>query len=508
VIVQVHNIPLATIIGDTLSCANSTIVFTSNIVSADLVNVKNWTCSNGSNGTGNSFTVNFPNPGQFTIRLIAGTINGCYDTSYHVIQINPLPTASISGNATVCLGATAPLITFTGNGSIAPYTFSYKINNGPIITITTISGNSISIPAPTNTAGTFTYTLLSVQDGSITACTQPQSGTAVITVNPSPLATITGGATVCVGNPAPLITFTGSGSTAPYTFTYNINNGPYQTITTTSGNAVSIQAPTNLPGTFIYNLVSVSDGSSTNCSQPQTGTVTILVNPLPTATINGNAAVCLGNISPIITFTGNGSTAPYTFIYKINNGPNLSITSTNGNTATVSAPTNIAGTFIYTLVSVQDASSTACMQPQAGTATIVVNPLPLATITGGATLCAGSPLPIVTFTGSGSTAPYTFTYNINNGPNLTVTTTSGNTVTITAPTNIAGTFVYTLISVQDGSTTACSQLQNGAVTIIINPLPTATISGSTAVCLGAASPVVTFTGAGSTAPYTFTYKNK
>ena len=36
-------------------------------------------------------------------------------------------------------------------------------------------------------------------------------------------------------------------------------------------------------------------------------------------------------------------------------------------------------------------------------------------------------------------------------------------------------------------------------------LPTATISGTTTVCQNATAPQITFTGAGGTAPYTFTY---
>jgi hypothetical protein len=40
----------------------------------------------------------------------------------------------------------------------------------------------------------------------------------------------------------------------------------------------------------------------------------------------------------------------------------------------------------------------------------------------------------------------------------------------------------------------------------VNPLPTASISGTTAVCQNAPFPQVTFTGSGGTAPYTFTYK--
>ena len=92
---------------------------------------------------------------------------------------------------------------------------------------------------------------------------------------------------------------------------------------------------------------------------------TITVNPLPTATISGTTAVCLNAPSPIITFTSTAATAPYTFTYNINGGPNLIIVSV-GNTAIIAAPTNVAGTFVYNLISVQDASSTTCSRAEVG----------------------------------------------------------------------------------------------------------------------------------------------
>ena len=64
------------------------------------------------------------------------------------------------------------------------------------------------------------------------------------------------------------------------------------------------------------------------------------------------------------------------------------------------------------------------------------------------------------------------------------------------------------MSVRDASITTCSQAQTGSAIVTVNPLPTATISGTTAVCKDAASPNITFTGASGTAPYTFTYTNQ
>ncbi|MGA3013198.1 MAG: PKD domain-containing protein, partial [Bacteroidales bacterium] len=517
-IITVNPLPTATISGTTAVCQNSAsplITFTGASSTAPYsftYNINGGAHLQVTTTVGNSVTVSAPTNtvGTFTYNLISvqdGSPTACSQpqTGSAIVTVNALPTATISGTTAVCQNATAPLVTFTGGTTTAPYTFTYKINAGANQQVTTTVGNSVTVAAPTNTVGTFTYTLISVQDGTPTACSQLQSGNAVITVNPLPTATISGTTAVCQNSASPLITFTGASSTAPYTFTYNINGGANQQVTTTVGNSVTVAAPTNTVGTFTYNLLSVRDGSPTSCSQLQSGSAVITVNALPTATISGTTAVCQNAVAPLVTFTGGTTTPPYTFTYNINGGANQQVTTTVGNSVTVAAPTNTVGTFTYNLISVRDGSSTTCFQLQTGTAVITVNALPTATISGTTAVCQNSASPLVTFRGGTTMAPYTFTYNINGGANLQVTTTVGNSVTVAAPTNTVGTFTYNLISVQDGSPTACSQLQTGSAIITVNPLPTATISGTTAVCQNSASPLITFTGASSTAPYTFTY---
>ena len=108
-----------------------------------------------------------------------------------------------------------------------------------------------------------------------------------------PTANITGTTEVCLNGTSPLITFTGTGNAAPYTFTYNINGGVNQTVTTVSGNSVTLTVPTGMAGTYSYNLISIQDGGSTSCSQVQTGAATVIVNPLPTRNFTTNTPTCV-----------------------------------------------------------------------------------------------------------------------------------------------------------------------------------------------------------------------
>ncbi|WNM18785.1 GEVED domain-containing protein [Flavobacterium capsici] len=253
------------------------------------------------------------------------------------------------------------------------------------------------------------------------------SGSFAITVNPVPTASISGTTAVCHNSASPSVTFTGANASAPYTFTYSLTNvatntTTSHTVTTTTGNSVTVVAPTNVVGTFVYDLLSVQDSSSTACSQAQSGSATVTVNPLPTATIAGTTQVCQNDTAPLVTFTGANGTAPYTFTYKLNNGSNQTVVST-GNSATVAAPTGVAGTFAYTLVSVQDSSSSTCSQAQAGTATIVVHPTPMVTtVLTNQYYYSGFATAAIPLSGT----PSGVTFNITGGaaaglPNMTVT---------------------------------------------------------------------------------------
>lgn len=108
-----------------------------------------------------------------------------------------------------------------------------------------------------------------------------------------------------------------------------------------------------------------------------------------------------------------------------------------------------------------------------------------ATITTSANnICKGATSPIITVKAEGGTTPYTFVYKINDGTDITRTTTGSNdTINIKVSTSISGTFKYTLISVtsKDGTT----ETQTGKeVTVIVNDPPTVDFSFSDNQCSG------------------------
>jgi hypothetical protein len=188
---------------------------------------------------------------------------------------------SIAGSTTVCAGTNSTVLTLSNQvGTIQKWQSSLASD---FSSATDIANTTHQFTA-TNLTQTTYYRAL-VKSG---VCSQANSATATVTVNPLPTATITGTTQVCQNAPFPQITFMGANGTAPYTFTYKINGGADQTVTTTNGNGATVVQSTANAGVFEYTLVSVKDGTSTQCSQNQSGTATVRINIKPTITLSVN----------------------------------------------------------------------------------------------------------------------------------------------------------------------------------------------------------------------------
>jgi len=236
--------------------------------------------------------------GTGTSTITPGGLNSLnYDISYYngTLTINPIPIATIAGSATVCSGAAAQNITFTGAGGSPPYTFIYKVNSGSNQFVTTVTGNSVMVPQSTNSYGTFIYTLVSIQDAN--SCSQSQTGCATILVRPRPAVTVSGSTTIITGQ-STNITFTLTG-TPPWNFTYtdgstttnvtNLNSSPYLITVSPISGATTY---TNIT----YHLTSLSDAYCTANSSDLNSSATVRVNPrLTTVYISPNYSSGTGN---------------------------------------------------------------------------------------------------------------------------------------------------------------------------------------------------------------------
>lgn len=243
-----------------------------------------YTWNNGQSGS--SITV-----GQSGSYIATGTTNGCTGASNAVlVTATPQPIVNItpSGNTTLCSGSS---ITVSASGAS-----SYQWSNG-------LQGNSINI----SQAGT--YNVIGISNG----CADT-SGNLVITVNPSPVVSISASGPVwfCPGNS---VTLTATGASS-----YSWNNGPV-----TSSQVVSQS------GTY-YAI-----GSSNGCSDTS-NILSTVVYPAPSASFTFTQS---GN--GLVNFT-NTSTGANSYSWNFGDGSTISTTTSPSHQYTGS------GTFVVTLI--------------------------------------------------------------------------------------------------------------------------------------------------------------
>lgn len=193
-----------------------------------------------------------------TYEIVAEDTNNCRDTSNFTLVVNPLPTASVTGNSPICFGEST---TLTASGGIA-YDWS-----------TTDTTASITV-APT-TSGSF---IVNVTDAN--GCSDDTSFNVV--VNPLPVVTFSGDSTICVGDTANIVA---SGGTD-----YNWNTGANSAGISVSPPADSLYTVITLDANFCQSIDSFL----------------LVVNPLPTVGITGDTVICEGDTANL---TASGGTA-------------------------------------------------------------------------------------------------------------------------------------------------------------------------------------------------------
>src|ERR1035437_2027485 len=306
--------------------------------------------------------------------------------------------------------------------------------------------------------------------------------------NVQPIAEISGTTSICINAAQPNITFTGITGTAPFTFTYSINSGSNQTVTTISGNSVTVSVPTGIAGTYTYSLVSVQDAYSTIA---QTGSATIIVNPLPTA--NAGAAlivICQGGTSAALGGSVGGSATGGTWSTPV--GGTFSPNATTLN-ATWTPPGTYSGTATLTLTTTGGSCGVAsASKTQIVTANNAIS-LSSAAGTNAQTTCINTAITPITYTTTGATGA-----SVSNLPTGVSGVWSGNVVTISGTPTVAGAARTYTVTLTGGCGVVTS---TGTMTVTANNTVNRTSSVGTdaqTVCINTAITSITYATTGVT----------
>lgn len=365
---------------------------------------------------------------------------GCYESVDGNTTILVAPTATISGDATICSGDNTPIdIVFTGS---QPFNFTYTDGTTPVTPAPNATNNYNTNVSPTSAAGTTTttYTVTTVSDA--TGCSSVGLGSAVVDVNSSPIANAGLDKEACLNS---ILTLTGSASSGDGTYDYSWTTGAAvaSTIFTVTADVIHV--------------LTVTDGNG--CID--TDDVDVTMNDLPTivSIIPSDVSFCLGNTSTLdatAVAAGAATISTYSWVdaSTLNNG------GAEDPIATPTAP----GDNTYTLT-VTD--SKGC-QNSAGT-TLDVKALPVLTINSTANpVCSGS-LSILSGGSDKTVASWEW-----DATGVTPTATIGN-----YNVNPVGSPSYDLTVIDtDGCTATESYVVN------TNSLPLANSGGNKVMCFG------------------------
>lgn len=273
---------------------------------------------------------------------------------------------------------------------------------------------------------------------------------------PSPPGTITGPTSVCQN---------GSG----YAYSVNVipNATSYQwtlpagaSITSGSGtNAITVDfSPTASSGDIVVAGVGIC-GTGPSSSLP----VTVNALPEPASGISGDASLCAGTSgvgysTPVIADATN-------YIWTVPIGASI-VSGSGTDSITVDFSTNAVSGNITVC------GNNICGNGSPSVFPVVVNTLPVPTITGDSFTCQSSNATYATQPGMTG-----YTWNVSTGGTIV---SGGNTDQITVQWATTGTQTVT-VNYTDGA--GCSALAPGSLAVTVEPVPSPTISGTTSLCV-------------------------
>jgi len=444
----------------------------------------------GGNGTIPSFTaVNNSNMPVTATITVTPSAAGCPGTpKMFTITVNPTPNVIQPSDQTLCNGASANAITFTG--SVASTTFSWVNNNTSIGLAASGNGNIASFTA-TNSGNTPVTATVTVTPSAAGCPGTPRTFT--ITVKPSADVVQPANQALCNGAITNAIAFTGSVAATTFSWT---NSDPSIGLAATGNGNIPAFTATNTTNAAVTATITVSPSAAGCPGTPQTFTIT--VKPTPDVNRPADQTLCNTSMTNAVNFTGN--VAGTTFGWTNNNTSIGLAASGTGNIAPFAAINYLNTVNTGTITVTPDAVG--CVGTPESFA-INVKPTPDVVQPPSQALCNGAATNAIIFAGAVNGTVYNWT-NTAISIGLPASGT-GNIAPFTAASNGSSTAVATVTVTPNAL--GCNG-PSKSFTITVNPIPSVAQPTNQALCNGATTNAVSFTGTlSSIATYTWTNSN-
>ncbi|MCB8994199.1 MAG: gliding motility-associated C-terminal domain-containing protein [Bacteroidales bacterium] len=412
--ITVNPLPTASVTGTLTSCAATTLTAVTDAPSASYVWYQDYLIIPGQT----SSTLLAGSNGVYSV-TVTNLVTTCKKTSaLSTVSIIPVPSAILTGTLTACVSTTLTAISDAGTPSFV----WFKDN--------VIIPGQVSSSLDVSASGSYKF---KVTDA-VTTCEQT-SAASNVTIYPLPTASITGTLIACGSTTLTAVSNAVSPSYVWYKDDIVINGQTAATLVVTSDGDYKVKVKNGVTG----------------CEQTSAPS-TVLINPLPAASVSGVLNSCESTTLTAIT----DAVSPSYVWYKDN-------VIVPGQTSPT-LPVNVSGDY---KVKVTNGVST-CEQTSA-VSNVTIMPLPTATITGTLTACETTTLTAV----SDAASPTYLWYK----DNVIINGETSSTIGITS----SGDYKF---KVSNGVTTC--ELTSAASTVTINPLPlnNLVVNGTGNVCAG------------------------
>lgn len=408
-------------------------------------------------GTGTSATVSFGPGATSGVLSVYGTNANCMAAgpiANLAITLIPAPLPVISGPTTACAGSSGNVYATQAGKT----NYQWMASSGGIIT----AGGGLNNNTATvtwNSAGAHWVSVVYTDNG----CTAASPVVYPVTVSPLPVPALSGNIAPCLGSTGNTYTT----ATGKLNYIWTVSSGG--TITgggTTSSNNVVITWNSPGPQTVSVRFTEPSTG----CTAANPTVYNVNVQTLSIPTINGPNSVCAGQTGSTYNTEAGGSN----YIWTVSSGGSVTAGGTTSDN-TVTVTWNTTGSQTITVIYTN--SATGCLVAAPATFNILVKPLPVPSLAGPVSACINTAGP--TYTTEAGMGAYQWA----------VVPSSAGVITSGATTNAVN-VVWTSLGTHEirvnyaSNITGCTAAVPASLSVVVNPLPVITISGSNSPCTG------------------------
>lgn len=313
VTIAVNQPPVATITGDALLCAGAagTLQFTGTPNATVFYTVNSGSVQSVVLPATGERTVTVPNVTTNTVVRLTEVrstgANGCSQplSQFITLTVVPLPTATIAANPAAVCGGTATVLTFSGTPDTQ---VAYTVNGGAAQTVNLDTNGTATVTTSAIAVAT-TFELVRATLLQSPFCVQSLSDVVTVTINPTPVASFTGGLTYCSGDTTAISL---TSDLAGTTFSWTVTQSGITGATAGSGNQINQQLSSTANGTATFTVTPFYNGCA---GSPVVIEIEVYAIPEPTLT---DGAICLlsGNTAaqPFVLDTGLDAT-DYSFAW-------------------------------------------------------------------------------------------------------------------------------------------------------------------------------------------------